>query len=463
MFKKLRNKFLLLNMIMISILLIGSFAVVFTITYNNVNHEINLRLDRGVSNLKFNGFSNDSFQSRDKGNDRRKHIEDFSADNTENPPSEPPDAPGSDARHDNPPMPNEPTTVKLSREFDIIETRSPYELEDNFYDTVIGDAEQKLSAKLSESDNVSEADHIIKYDNSYWKYVITSASKGEPGGNNAAYYISILNIDTQIEMLKKLIITLIFVLLFALCIVFLICLYFANRSIKPIEEAWDKQNQFIADASHELKTPLTTINTNVDVLLAHGSSTIDSQKKWLTYIKDEATRMAKLTNDLLYLARVDHSSENNIIRTDFSLSSAVQSVLLTMEAVVYEKSLILTDNIDDNLNITGDPSQIKQLIMILIDNAIKYTAGGGTIDVKLKVKEKNAVLSVRNTGDGISPKDAEKIFDRFYRSDKSRARNSGGYGLGLAIAKSIVISHGGTISLSSKLGEYTEFTVKLPL
>lgn len=460
MFKKLRNKFLMLNMIMISILLIGSFAVVFTITYNNVNREVDLRLDRGISSMRVKDFD-DGFQRHSKNGEKNDFFKNQFSNPEDIPQAEIPDVPDENSNRDFTPMPNEPTTVKLDSEFNILETRSPYEFEQEFYDTFIENAAQKLNDETSATENILASSHIIKYENSYWKYKLFEVSKNEPNIDKASYYISISNIDMQIEMLKKLIITLILVLLFALGIVFLICLHFANKSIKPIEEAWNKQNQFIADASHELKTPLTTINTNIDVLLAHGSSTIDSEKKWLTYIKDESTRMAKLTNDLLYLARVDHRSDDNIIKTEFSLSSAVQSVLLTMEAVVFEKNLILTDDIEEDINTIGDPSQIKQLIMILLDNAIKYTAGGGTINVSLKSKDRHAILLVRNTGDGIAPEDAEKIFDRFYRSDKSRARNSGGYGLGLAIAKSIVISHGGTIKLNTKQGEYTEFVVKL--
>ena len=277
--------------------------------------------------------------------------------------------------------------------------------------------------------------------------IISSYETDTSGNEIAVYYLSISNINTQIGMLQKLIITLSIVLLAALILVFLICLFFANRSIKPIEDAWNKQNQFIADASHELKTPLTTINTNIDLLMTHGDSTINEEKKWLNYIKDESTRMAKLTNDLLYLAKVDHSSENNIIKSTFSFSSAAENVILTTEAVIYEKSLNLVEDLDDEIYISGDESQIKQLVLILLDNAIKYTNQGGTIEVTLKkLDNKTARFIIKNTGNGIPPEDISKIFDRFYRSDKSRDRKSGGYGLGLSIAKSIVVSHKGTIN-----------------
>ena len=443
MFKKLRNKFLTLNMIMISILLVSAFCVVFMMTYNNINTAVNIQLDRGISNIQpkgqrfFNPFQSDP-------NMNRKEI--F------------PHIPNNEG-----PAPDEPSSLKLDLDGNIMQTRSPYEYDEEFYTTIKDDAIKRI--KSNSSNNNTKTSHIIKYDDSYWKYLIISSYETDTSGNEiAVYYLSISNINTQIGMLQKLIITLSIVLLAALILVFLICLFFANRSIKPIEDAWNKQNQFIADASHELKTPLTTINTNIDLLMTHGDSTIKEEKKWLNYIKDESTRMAKLTNDLLYLAKVDHSSENNIIKSTFSFSSAAENVILTTEAVIYEKSLNLVEDLDDEIYISGDESQIKQLVLILLDNAIKYTNQGGTIEVTLKkLDNKTARFIIKNTGNGIPPEDISKIFDRFYRSDKSRDRKSGGYGLGLSIAKSIVVSHKGTIKLKSEPNKFTEFIVELPI
>lgn len=430
MFKKLRNRFLLLNMIMISVLLICSFAVVFTMVYFNIDGDINVQLERPITNMMTGGM---------------KHFGDT--------PPEP--------EQQKPPH-QEEILLTLGKDRSIISVKSQYEYSDEFYQTIADDALLNIdreSERARHDHGAMRAAHTVKSDGSYWKYII---SRDELYSDEADYYISVKNIDSEVSILEKLIIALACVLIFTLIIVFLICLYFANKSIKPIEAAWIKQNQFIADASHELKTPLTTINTNIDVLLSKGGSTIDAEKKWLMYIKDESTRMAKLTNDLLYLAKVDHSAESKTVFSEISLSNEVQSVLLTMEAVVFEKGLKLFDDIDENISIKGDPAQIKQLVMILLDNAVKYTKSGGEIYVKLTHTDKHAYLSVKNTGDGIPPEDAEKIFDRFYRSDKSRSRSGGGYGLGLAIAKSIVTTHSGSIKLNTSLGKYTEFVAKLP-
>lgn len=460
MFKKLRNRFLLLNMIMISVLLICSFSIVFTMVYFNIDRDIYSHLDRSVTNMMMDG---------------RKPFGDLRPGMKNTPPGDyakpiPPN--GDPGAHDqfesgtnnenNRLQAQNEIRITIGKDGGIISVSSSY-YSDDFCQTVADEALSRIDeadASVHNDHGVMKTDGTLKSEGSYWKYVI---SRDEIYSDTADFYIAAKNIDSEVGVLEKLAFTLICVLLLTLILVFLICLYFANRSIKPIEAAWEKQNQFIADASHELKTPLTTINTNIDVLLAHGDCTIDSEKKWLMYIKDESTRMAKLTNDLLYLAKIEHNSENKTVFSAISLTNEVRSVLLTMEAVIYERNLTTEDNIKDDIVIKGDNEQIKQLVMILLDNAIKYTPKGGKITVTLSAADKHAVLSVRNTGDGIPPEDAEKIFDRFYRSDKSRARSSGGYGLGLAIAKSIAASHGGTIKLSCARGKYTEFIVRLPI
>jgi len=244
-------------------------------------------------------------------------------------------------------------------------------------------------------------------------------------------------------------------------IIFLISRFFANRSIQPIKEAFDKQKQFIADASHELKTPLTVINTNVDVLLSNKDDLIHNQSKWLYYIKSEAERMNKLTSDLLYLAQVDYS-DVKMIFSDFNLSEAVEHIILTMEGVVFENNIALHYDIEPNLIVSGNIEQLKQVILIFLDNAIKYTDKKGKINLVLNKAHNKINLSVTNTGKGIPEEHISKIFNRFYRTDKSRARDSGGYGLGLSIAKAIVEQHNGKISVKSIVDKETTFTIELP-
>lgn len=227
-----------------------------------------------------------------------------------------------------------------------------------------------------------------------------------------------------------------------------------------MKEAFNKQKQFIADASHELKTPLAVINTNADVLLANSDDTIHNQIKWLHHIKSETERMKTLTGDLLYLTEME-DSRVGLMFTNFNVSESVESVILTMEAIVYEKDISLTYEIEAGLTVRGSSEQIKQVVMILMDNAIKYTKPKGSISLTLQQRHSEILLVVTNTGEGIPSEHLGRIFDRFYRANQSRSRKSGGYGLGLAIAKSIIEQHKGKIYAKSVLNEATSFYVQL--
>lgn len=171
--------------------------------------------------------------------------------------------------------------------------------------------------------------------------------------------------------------------------------------------------------------------------------------------------MAKLTNDLLYLTQIDYS-EIKMIFTHFNLSETVETVILTMEAILFEHDITLDYHIEPDLTTYGNSEQIQQVVMILLDNALKYTNRHGRIDISLKRSHNTIVLSLTNTGEGIPQEHLQKIFDRFYRTDQSRSRESGGYGLGLAIAKAIIEQHNGKITVKSVLNESTTFTVELP-
>lgn len=170
--------------------------------------------------------------------------------------------------------------------------------------------------------------------------------------------------------------------------------------------------------------------------------------------------MAKLTSDLLYLTQMD-DTRTEVIYSKFNLSEAVETIILTMEAVIFEKDLSLDYEIEPNLTAHGNSEQIKQVVMILLDNAVKYAGPQGSIRVSLHKQHSDAVLEVSNTGEGIAPEHLARIFDRFYRTDASRSRKQGGYGLGLAIARSIVEQHRGRIYAKSTPGELTTFYVHL--
>lgn len=248
----------------------------------------------------------------------------------------------------------------------------------------------------------------------------------------------------------------------SLVLLFFISIYFTNKAIIPLEEIFKKQKQFIADASHELRTPLTIINTNVSLLRENEMETIYSQRKWINYIESQADRMSILINEMLSLANLDANKKKEE-KVNINLSKMLSDSLLVFEVVIFEKGLILEEDLADNIFIKGEQNQIKKLISILMDNAIKYTNNNGKITVSLINERNKAKLIVRNTGEGIKREHLEKIFERFYRVDDSRDRGTGGYGLGLSIAKSIVEDHKGKIHAESIINNETAFIIELPL
>lgn len=239
--------------------------------------------------------------------------------------------------------------------------------------------------------------------------------------------------------------------------IILIPVIFLSRWIaKPVQLAFDKQKQFIADASHELKTPLTIITTNAEVL----ENTLPDNK-WLHYILEQSKRMKVLINNLLDLARLDSGNEKAFFQS-FDLSKTVRKAALSFESLAYEYEKNYIWEIADGLSLYGNEENIKQLVTILLDNAFKYSNAKGYIAISLTQSAEKKQLLIHNTGKGIDIKDQKRIFERFYRIDSSRSRQSGGYGLGLSIAESIVKNHKGQISVKSDGKSYTDFCILLP-
>ncbi|MDO5574783.1 MAG: HAMP domain-containing sensor histidine kinase [bacterium] len=273
-------------------------------------------------------------------------------------------------------------------------------------------------------------------------------------------HIAFVDVSRSLSSFQHLVLTLCLVGLAGLAAFFVISIFLANVTIKPVKEAWDQQRQFVADASHELKTPLTVILANTGILMSHKKDTIEAQEKWIEYIKDEAVRMKKLVEDMLFLAKSD-VAKTPLSLMDIDFSELVWSCLLPFESVAFEQEVTMGNQIAPDIMIHADERQMKQLLAILLDNACKYTERGGSVTVILEKKQDKAVLSVNNTGSVIDKDKLGHVFERFYRADESRARTEGGYGLGLAIAKSIVDSHHGKISVESSAEKGTTFLVSL--
>ena len=241
---------------------------------------------------------------------------------------------------------------------------------------------------------------------------------------------------------------------------FVISLILSAWILKPVEKAWQQQNRFVSDASHELRTPITVILANLNILASKKEELIKTQYQWIDNTKEEASRMKQLVDELLFLARSD-DRQSKLVFSEINLSEVLLSRMLSFEALAFEKGIKLDYDIADNLKILGHEGNVKQLLSILLDNAMKYCGEKGSVYLKAYyIKEKTFVL-IQNSGEPIDTEDLKHIFERFYRTDKSRARTEGGYGLGLAIAKTIVESMHGRISVLSDKENGTVFKIEL--
>jgi len=321
---------------------------------------------------------------------------------------------------------------------------------------VMADTEGKYLATLNNDD--LEADTAQKYVSAILKEKSSSGMIDnkyqfyQMGKSNGTIMV-FTDKSAEIDMLKKLNRTTIAIGILSFMLLAAAAFFLSKKVMQPLKSAFEKQKQFISDASHELKTPLTVISANADVLTDEIG-----ENRWLTYIKSQTDRMNILVNDLLNLTRLENNS-TNFVRTDFDLSKAINNTALPFECQAFELNKKYYVDVEEGLMINGSEQHIKQMVAIFIDNALKYSGENGTIKVSLKHQGDKKIFSVYNTGKGIRDEEADKIFERFYRSDASRNRATGGYGLGLAIAKSIIDKHKFKINVENVEGRSIRFVV----
>ena len=274
---------------------------------------------------------------------------------------------------------------------------------------------------------------------------------------------------------QSLALTLTVVGVITLVVFLIISVFFSRWALRPVANAWAQQRRFVADASHDLKTPLTVILANTSIALEHPERTVASQAQWLESTQHEAEAMQGLVGDLLTLAKMDEEEatsaaagatgaalpNRDIEKVD--LSDLVEGELLQFESVAFERGVELVSNIAEGVTVSGNAKRLQRLATTLIDNACKYVDGSGRIDVGLCVQGRRAKLTVHNTGTPIPEEDLPHVFDRFYRADKARTSGAGGHGLGLAIAHAIAVDHGGELEVDSSAEAGTTFTATLPV
>ena len=344
---------------------------------------------------------------------------------------------------------------RIDKPMDYTETK-------NFVNPFLIDIEgvYKLQIKdegiIKESDDVSEEirEYALELNKKELEegYIGDYIYKVRKFGNNGKE-ITLMENKDAINRYKITVISASIIGFFGIVVIYVIAQKISKIIVKPVEESFEKQKQFVSDASHELKTPLAVIEANADVLQDKLG-----ENKWITYIQNEVQSMDKLVNDLLTLSKMENSNDLNIQK--FDLSKEVQMATSVFESMIYEKEIKLETNIKEGIYFNGEKDDIKHIISIILDNAIKHTKSGDKIIVNTS-KEKNDIkIEIKNQGEPILKDEQEKIFERFYRVDKARNRTEKRYGLGLSIAKGIVDKYNGEINANSKDG-FTIFTVKL--
>ena len=271
-------------------------------------------------------------------------------------------------------------------------------------------------------------------------------------GNTVYIFV---NNKEALQNSKQFFIVSIFIFLLSVIVFTIISYYLSRWMIKPSEKVIKNQKIFVANISHDLKTPITIIRANADLIENEVKN-----KKSIKYIQQETEKLNHLVNEMLTLTRIDNTISKENFKS-FNFGDSLFDVVLPFESIAYEKGIRFNINIDEVTDYFGDESNIQKLAEILIDNTMSYTAKGGIVDVDAYENSKAVTLSVTNTGEPISDEKKVEIFDRFYRESKSRERTGNHYGLGLSIANTIVKKHNGKITVESKNGKNT-FTVILP-
>ena len=419
MLKSLRRKFIVITMSLVGLVLVGVLGMSLYSTVRSMNSELTEALSHA---LEFGADSKPtiggSVQSPDNNLDASDH------------------APGSRA---------------VVYVVDVDESGTV--LQSNNASVAISDA--TLDEVVSEALSSEQDSGSISASNLTWRRRVTSS-----GIRIAIADTSSIHTVVSAQVLNAAV-----TIIVAMGILFLIVWFLSKWAFEPVEESWNRQRRFVADASHELKTPLAVILANMQILRQSKSKRSQSDQRWIDSTAEEAERMNGLVKDLLELARTDENAigdKNGAFQaTDVDLSALSDSVALQFDAVAFEHGCALEADIDEGIHVTGDHILLERLVKSLIENACKYAAEGTDVTVKLKRSGSHARFSVTNMGVPIDPEDLPHIFDRFYRSDKARSRETGGFGLGLAIAKGIVDAHHGKIWATSSADKGTCFSFEI--
>ncbi len=419
MIKKLRARIIIINMALMGIVILAIFTTVCVNSYSNAVNDMERGLNQVVGNRDFD---------RDRATD-------------DNAPPFDKESKGSFKQkpniHDNEPM-------QISS-YVIVELDDDGNITNTTENNVSIDADDlEECAKLARQSN-SISGQIGDYGLMYVKHDFMEVHKIVFASNNMVF-----------ANLRNTVLVSVGLFFGSMVIIFLISLWLSGLAVKPVKKAWEQQKQFVADASHELKTPLTVILANNNIMMSHPQSRVTDERQWLESTEEEAQHMKQLIDQMLFLAKSD-AGNTQVQLSEVNLSEIVEGSALNFEPVAFEREVLIDTDIRPDILMQGNQLQLNQLAHILIDNAVKYAEDNSTVTIALHKHGDGTEFTVNNKGSVISKEEMEHIFDRFYRAEKSRTTK--GYGLGLAIAQRIVEDMNGKITVQSNQTDGTTFTV----
>lgn len=314
--------------------------------------------------------------------------------------------------------------------------------------------------KLDFDDEVINNIYEVIIDDEYY-YRGMTIDLSEVTKNQEGYVQLLTNVDTEKEMIDIYRRIIVYSVLFGIAISIIASINMAKRTLEPLVEMLKNQNEFVQNVSHELRTPLAIIQAKQEILLSEPNAKIIDKTEEISLTLNETKRMAKLTKDLLMLSRADNK-QMVLQKEEIEIDEFILEISKTYSEIVELEGKKFNVNLNFKKLVSIDTNKIYQLMVILLDNAMKYTEEGDSIEIATFIKDNKCVIEVKDTGIGISDESIKHIFERFYREDKARSRETGGSGLGLSIADMIVTSHGGTIRASHNGDKGTIFTIRLP-
>ena len=430
MIKKLRRQIILINMLLVGVLLIGVFTALcvnsFKSSAEQLEHGLNRALDVEIKDGMPFGNGDRSGEGFDGG---------FAP--ATNDTADMPVKIGNRGSRNEPFMEiSSYVLVEVDRDGNILNVTEK--------NATIDDDE--LKAAVSEAVKDSEQSGIL-----FGRGLVFSKRENADG-----YRLALADSSSVSTSLRNAVLLNSGLFLGSMIVVFLISLWLSGIAVKPVKEAWTKQKQFVADASHELKTPLTVILANNNIMMTHKDSKVSDEQQWLESTEEEAQHMEQLIDQMLFLAKSDAGSAN-VELSDVDFSELAEGCALNFDPVAFEKQVMIDADIQSGVVLRGNPTQLNQLTHILVDNAVKYADEDTTVTISLHKNGGFTEFSVKDYGAVLEKDELSHIFDRFYRAEKSRTTK--GYGLGLSIARSIVDSMNGKLTASSSKENGTVFTV----